>query len=107
MTILSKLFHDVVVNLEDNDTVKFVTGNAPSLLDSFGACLQAVVTGENPNDYVYLASAVTSATAKTNVLIEEITSKDDPDEVEELVAAYVGSIRSTIKELVQNLKIQP
>jgi hypothetical protein len=106
MTILAKLFHGVVMSLEDNDTIKFITGNAPALLESFKACLEAVVTGENPNDYVYLASFVIAANAKTSVLMGQIKETDDPDKVEWLVAEYVGSIRSSIRDFIDNLKIE-
>lgn len=106
MNIITNLLHSVVTNLDDSDTIKFITGNAQGIIDGFGKCLEAVVTGDNANDYVYLASTVTSIKARTDVLIEEIAQHDEPEEIETLVAEYVGNVRSSVKELVSCLKIQ-
>lgn len=104
--ILSSLLHDTVLKLDNNEAIKFITGNAQNIIDAFAMCLQAVVTGDNANDYVYLASTVTSIKARTDVLLEEITQLDEPEDVETHVAEYVGNIRASVKELVSCLKIQ-
>jgi hypothetical protein len=104
--ILSSLLHDVVTKLDSNEAIKFITGNAQNVIDGFTKCLQAVVLGDNSNDYVYLASAVTSIKARTDVLITQITEIDDPKDIEALVAEYVGNIRGAVKELVSCLRIQ-
>lgn len=104
--ILSSLLHDVVTKLDNNEAIKFITGNAQNVIDGFVMCLQAVVTGDNPNDYVYLASTVTSIKARTDVLLEQVTQLDKPEDVETLVAEYIGSVRGSVKELVSCLKIQ-
>lgn len=104
--ILSSLLYGVVIKLDNNDAIKFITGNAQNVIDGFTRCLQAVVTGDNPNDYVYLASTVISIKARTDVLLEQVTQLDKPEDIESLVAEYVGNVRGAVKELVSCLKIQ-
>lgn len=104
--ILSSLLHDVVTKLDNNEAIKFITGNVQNVIDGFVMCLQAVVTGDNPNDYVYLASTVTSIKARTDVLLEQVTQLDKPEDIESLVAEYIGNVRGSVKELVSCLKIQ-
>lgn len=104
--ILSSLLHEAVVSLDNKEAIRFITGNAQGIVEAFATCLEAVVTGDSANDYVYLASAVTSIKARTDVLLEQVTQLDEPEDIESLVAEYVGSVRSSVKELVSCLKIQ-
>lgn len=104
--ILASLLHDAVLSLDNNEAIKFITGNAQNIVEGFAKCLEAVVTGDSANDYVYLASAVTSIKARTDVLLQQVTQLDQPEDVESLVADYVGNVRASVKELVSCLKIQ-